>query len=181
MPCPGTSRPRRWALTPPFHPCPHPLPQRGGSRWRSILCGTFQGLPPLGFPRAACPAESGPSSGEESPATPRPSPPPQASPRIAAARAHPNYTAYRTHPAQRPAAARANSPRQKQKKKKPKPSKNDELPGEIFRRNSRPLRLQKGGQKPGRKLDRGVSWSNPVGLRLRLLPEFLQLPGEGES
>ncbi len=129
LPCPGTSRPRRWALTPPFHPCPHPLPKRGGGRWRSILCGTFQGLPPLGFPRAACPAESGPSSGEDSPATPRPSPPPQACPRIPTTRAHPNYTAYGTHPAQGPAAARTNPPRQKEKKEKANPAKNDGLPG----------------------------------------------------
>ena len=69
---------------------PLPAPENSG-RWRSVLCGTFQGSPPLGFPRAACPAESGPSSGEQSPAAPCPSPPPR-HPRITAPRALQNYT-----------------------------------------------------------------------------------------
>lgn len=43
--------PLRWALTPPFHPCPHWIGLNLSSRWRSLFCGPFQGLLPPGVTR----------------------------------------------------------------------------------------------------------------------------------
>jgi len=56
MPClsPNT----RWALTPPFHPCPQCL----STRWRSVLCCTFRRVTPPGRYPAFCPVELGLSS-----------------------------------------------------------------------------------------------------------------------
>ena len=46
LPCPGTSRPRRWALTPPFHPCPHPPPQKGRRPLAVYSLWHFPGVTP---------------------------------------------------------------------------------------------------------------------------------------
>ena len=55
-----TSSPRsRWALTPPFHPCPlRAMPVR----WRSTLCCTFRRVTPPGCYPASCPEVLGLSS-----------------------------------------------------------------------------------------------------------------------
>ena len=47
LPLPGT----RWALTPPFHPCP-PGPEGQGGR--SAFCGTVTGVAPAGCYPAPC-------------------------------------------------------------------------------------------------------------------------------
>ena len=52
----------RWALTPPFHPCPG----------RAVcLCGTFLWFAPTGYYPASCPAEPGLSSLQEGERPPR--------------------------------------------------------------------------------------------------------------
>jgi len=53
-PLPGV----RWALTPPFHPCP-PTARRSG---RFVFCGTLLGVTPTGRYPASCPAKLGLSS-----------------------------------------------------------------------------------------------------------------------
>ncbi len=124
---PVASRPRRWALTPPFHPYPSPhhvlsLKRTVRSRRRFVFCGTFQGLPPLGLRRATCPAESGPSSGAETPAAPWPAPPPWR-PGVATPRAQPNYTTPRPGLAQGAQAVRAKQPagQENQRRQSPGP------------------------------------------------------------
>ena len=58
LPCPSCCQERRWALTPPFHPCLIPL--RGHRR--SVLCCTVRRVAPPRDYLAHCPAESGLSS-----------------------------------------------------------------------------------------------------------------------
>ncbi len=94
---PPMSPPARWALTPPFHPCPgHGRGRPRPPGRRSVLCCTFPGLAPGGRYPPSCPAVPGLSSAPEK--GPRPPGPLQRersyrpavrSPRFAEARAIP--------------------------------------------------------------------------------------------
>jgi len=53
---PSSSRKKRWALTPPFHPYPTTRVRR------YIFCGTFPRLAPAGCYPVSCPVEPGLSS-----------------------------------------------------------------------------------------------------------------------
>jgi len=152
---------------PTVSPLPAPLPKRG--RWRSVLCGTFQGSLPLGLPRAACPAESGPSSGVKAPAAPWPSPPP--GPGVPTPRAHPKYTAHGLHPAQRPKTPGTKKPKDPKEADPGGQPKEDGLPRHHEAPSGRGL-LQS-GKEPAQEAHGGVPRARAVGLKLRALAKLL--------
>jgi len=162
-------------LPAPSHPVPLPQGERGNGkgRWRSILCGTFQGSPPLGLPRAACPVESGPSSG--SPPRPPGRLPYPRGPRVTAPRAHPDYTPERGAATEGPEAP--GTEKGADDKNEPghagEPGKRVRPPPRTSRRRDRDTLGGEESEQPVAQVDHGLGRLGPVRLDSGLGQDFL--------